>query len=59
MDDEETCRKDYWFSTDVKTGEERPQPAPFDQDFYLVLNVVRYDNFRVRSKESCSTSGKT
>ncbi|CAN0424411.1 unnamed protein product, partial [Laminaria digitata] len=40
MDNEETCRKDAWFSTDVKSGEARPKPAPFDQDFYLVLNVV-------------------
>ncbi|CAN0092643.1 unnamed protein product, partial [Ectocarpus sp. 12 AP-2014] len=41
MDDEETCRIDDWFSTDVKTGEALQKPAPFDQDFYLVLNMVR------------------
>ncbi|CAN0437748.1 unnamed protein product, partial [Hapterophycus canaliculatus] len=41
MDDDETCRLDEWFSTDVKTGEPRAKPAPFDQDFYLVLNMVR------------------
>lgn len=40
MDDEETCRRDRWFTTDVKTGEIKVHPAPFDQDFYLVLNVV-------------------
>ena len=41
MDDVETCRSDEWFATDVKSGEPRPKPAPFDQDFYLVLNMVR------------------
>lgn len=40
MDDEETCRQNEWYATDVKTGEFQPHPAPFDQDFYLVLNMV-------------------
>lgn len=41
MDDVETCRHDDWYGTYVKNGTLAPKPAPFDQDFYIVLNVVR------------------
>lgn len=40
MDDEETCRKSNWSTTNSRTGEILTKPAPFDQDFYLVLNMV-------------------
>ncbi|CAM9477420.1 unnamed protein product, partial [Discosporangium mesarthrocarpum] len=40
VDGQPVCRHDHWFSTDVKTGQPRPMPAPFDQDFHLVLNVA-------------------
>ena len=42
MDGEETCRKTEWYTTDEKTGESKPKPAPFDQEFYLVLNLVGF-----------------
>lgn len=42
MDGVETCRRDEWFATDAKSGERRPKPAPFDQDFFLILNMVSY-----------------
>lgn len=44
MDDEEICRKSDWFTTNSKTGESLTKPAPFDQDFYLVLNMVGWSS---------------
>lgn len=41
MDDNVTCTEESWWATDVKTDTHKPKPAPFDQEFYLVLNVVR------------------
>eukprot|EP00903_Cladosiphon_okamuranus_P018231 g16770.t1 len=40
MDDIETCRRDEWFTVNARSGEPLQKPAPFDQDFYLVLNMA-------------------
>ncbi|CAM9195956.1 unnamed protein product, partial [Phaeothamnion confervicola] len=40
FDDQLICTKTTWFAVNSFTGEALAKPAPFDQDFYMILNLA-------------------